>query len=96
MRMRHDGGNALKFQEDRDRLTASPLNPLECGSNYYFMILQQEMPASTSTLTIAAMPRFVTFSVNLFIEVNGCLTYPPTLPTFRLKTPPMIMNINST
>jgi hypothetical protein len=29
--MRHDGGNMLKFQEDRDKVTAVPLNPLECG-----------------------------------------------------------------
>jgi hypothetical protein len=29
--MRHDGGNTLKFQENRDRVTAPPLNPLECG-----------------------------------------------------------------
>jgi hypothetical protein len=29
--MRHDGDNALKFQENRDRVTAIPLNPMECG-----------------------------------------------------------------
>jgi hypothetical protein len=34
MLMRHDGDNALKFQENRARVTASPLNPLECAGEY--------------------------------------------------------------
>jgi hypothetical protein len=29
--MRHDAGNALKLQENRDGIGTLPLNPLECG-----------------------------------------------------------------
>ena len=29
--MRHDGGNTLKFQDDREGLRALPLNSVECG-----------------------------------------------------------------
>jgi hypothetical protein len=29
--IRHDAGNALRFQENRDEIRVLPLNPLECG-----------------------------------------------------------------
>src|SRR5215471_4539170 len=30
--MRHDGGNTLKYQDNRERLRTLPLNPMECGN----------------------------------------------------------------
>lgn len=47
--IRHDAGNALKFQENRDGIRALPLNPLECGLSHVSPSVQMAVGAEESS-----------------------------------------------